>query len=344
MTSTILAALILAAPQPGPAFSYDKPFVYNSAGNLKKDDFLFPIVLSLPSPQMTKRNASFGLTDDITLESSLLLFISGITNLRIKMGMVNTPNFLLALAPELVYTPDLDGRNEDYTILGISAPMTIKLKPGTFLTLTPGYRASVKGVTNLATSANNAQRVQDIIEYGVNQPWIDIDYLRVIDNYSAVALQFHYTFPIGGTTLDNGVALEPAATVTGKMEYLRAVGKSTRIGVAVLYNPLWLPMGYAAADGEPNADFLPQVSVWWRIPLVKKKSKTKKAVGQAKSGSNARSGSSTANRLRSAPVALPIPTSTGAAAAPAPAPKPAPAVDPIPFPEPQPTPPNPGDK
>ena len=343
MTPTILAALILAAPQPEPAFSYDKPFVYNSAGNLKKDDFLFPIVASYFSPQMTKRNASFGLTDDITLESSLLLFISGITNMRIKMGMVNTPNFILAVAPELVYTPDFDGRNQDYTILGISAPMSIKLKSGTFLTLTPGYRRAVKGVTNL-----NQPSAEDIIAFGINQPWIDIDYLRVIDNYSAVALQFHYTFPVGGTTLDSGALLEPLTTITGKMEYLRAVGESTRIGVAILYNPLWIPQDRVAPEGRPDADFLPQVSLWWRIPVGKKKAKPKKNDGMARSQSNARSKSSATNRLRRAPVALPIPTTTAAPAAPAaaPTPEPAPTVDPLPFPEPepQPTPPNPGDK
>ena len=336
MTPTILAALVLAAPQPQPAFSYDAPFVYNSAGNLKKDDFLFPIVASYFSPQMTKRNASFGLTDDITIESSLLLFINGITNMRIKMGMVNTPNFILALAPELVYTPDFDGRNQDYTILGISAPMSLKIKSGTFLSLTPGYRRAVKGVTNLSQPA-----AEDIIAFGINQPWIDIDYLRVIDNYSAVALQFHYTFPLGGTTLDSGTLLEPLTTVTGKMEYLRAVGQSTRIGVAILYNPLWIPLDRVAPEGRPDADFLPQVSVWWRIPVGKKTTKPKATNRMAKPRPNIQSGSSTTNRLRSAPVALPIPTApTAPAAAPAPSPQP----EPVRFPEPQPTPPNPGDK
>jgi len=340
MTPTILAALILATPQTEPAFSYDKPFVYNSAGTLKKDDFLFPIVASWFSPQMTKRNASFGLTHDITLESSLLLFISGITNMRIKMGMVNTPNFILSIAPELVYTPDFDGQNQDYTILGISVPMSIKTKAGTFISLTPGYRSSVKGVTNLSRT-----RAEDIIAFGINQPWIDIDYLRVIDNYSAVALQFHYTFPIGGTTLDSGTALEPLATITGKMEYLRAIGESTRVGVAILYNPLWIPVDRVAPEGKPDADFLPQVSLWWRIPIGKKKAKLNKPAAVRAPVIN-RSKSSTANRLRNAPVALPIPTQTAAPVAPVPAPEPAPQVDPIPFPEPepQPTPPNPGDK
>lgn len=336
MTPSILAALILATPQPQPAFSYDKPFVYNSAGNLQKDDFLFPIVASYFSPQMTKRNASFGLTDDITLESSLLLFITGVTNMRIKMGMVNTPNFILALAPELVYTPDFDGQNQDYTILGISAPMSIKLKPGTFLTLTPGYRRSVKGVTNLSQPA-----AEDIIAFGINQPWIDIDYLRVIDNYSAVALQVHYTFPVGGTTLDSGTSLEPLTTITGKMEYLRAVGKSTRIGVAILYNPLWIPLDRVAPEGRPDADFLPQVSLWWRIPIGKKAVRPTKASRKAPQNTTIRRSSSTTDRLRNAPVALPIPTPAKAE----PVPEQEFVPEPTPVPEqPAPAPPNPDDK
>ena len=126
---------------------------------------------------------------------------------------------------------------------------------------------------------------EDILRFGVNQPWVDVDYLRVIDDYSAVALQVHYTLPVGGTTLDNGSVLEPLPTFTGKMEYLRAIGQSTRIGFAVLYNPLWIPMNRVAPEGRPDADFLPQLSIWWRIPVGKKAQKKKKARPAAAAGS-----------------------------------------------------------
>ena len=39
---------------------------------------------------------------------------------------------------------------------------------------------------------------EDILRFGVNQPWVDVDYLRAIDDYSAVALQVHYTLPSAG--------------------------------------------------------------------------------------------------------------------------------------------------
>jgi len=341
MTPTFLAALMLAAPQVGPAFDYEKPFVYNSAGTLKKDDLLFPIVASYFSPQMTRRNFAFGLTDDVTVESSLLLNLVGVTNLRIKMAVVNNPGLIVSLAPELVYAPDFDGQNEDYTILGVSAPVTIKLSRGKFFSITPGYRNAVKGI-NLMRQAE----AEDILRFGVNQPWIDFDYLMVIDDYSAVAMQFHYTVPVGATQLDNGVELQPLTTMTGKMEYLRAVGKSTRVGVAILYNPLWIPQNRVAPEGRPDADFLPQVSVWWRIPLRQKKQP--KASAPVQPSAKFRQAGSL-DRLRKAPIALPIPqravpapAPAPSAAPPAPAPTPAPAPDPAPAPEPAPQ--NPDDK
>ena len=344
MTPTLIASLALAAQPIQPAFSYDRPFVYNSAATLEKDSFLFPLVASYFSPQMIRRNSAFGLTDDLTIESSLLLFMTGITNMRIKSRMVNTPNFILSLAPELVYSPDFDGQNQDYTVLGISMPMTIKVNKGTFLSVSPGYRAATKGITGM-----RQDEAEDILRFGVNQPWVDVDYLRVIDDYSAVALQVHYTLPVGGTTLDNGSVLEPLPTFTGKMEYLRAIGQSTRLGVAVLYNPLWIPMNRVAPEGRPDADFLPQLSIWWRIPVGKKAQKKKKAARPAAAAGGVKT-SAAAERLRKAPIALPIPAAPAAPAAaqpapaPAPTPAPAPAPSPQPEPAPAPAPPTPDDK
>ncbi len=187
----------------------------------------------------------------------------------------------------------------------------------------------------------SASAAEDIIAFGINQPWIDIDYLRVIDNYSAVALQVHYTFPVGGTTLDSGTSLEPLTTITGKMEYLRAVGKSTRIGVAILYNPLWIPLDRVAPEGRPDADFLPQVSLWWRIPIGKKAVRPTKASRKAPQNTTIRRSSSTTDRLRNAPVALPIPTPAKAE----PVPEQEFVPEPTPVPEqPAPAPPNPDDK
>ena len=41
MTPTLIASLALAQPIQ-PAFSYDRPFVYNSAATLEKDSFCSP--------------------------------------------------------------------------------------------------------------------------------------------------------------------------------------------------------------------------------------------------------------------------------------------------------------
>jgi hypothetical protein len=251
------------------------------------------------------------------------------------MAVVNNPGLIVSLAPELVYAPDFDGQNEDYTILGVSAPVTIKLSRGKFFSITPGYRNAVKGI-NLMRQAE----AEDILRFGVNQPWVDFDYLMVIDDFSAVAMQLHYTIPVGSTQLDNGVELQPLTTVTGKMEYLRAIGKSTRVGVAILYNPLWIPQNRVAPEGRPDADFLPQVSVWWRIPLRQKKQAKSNATG--KTNYKLRQAGSL-DRLRKAPVALPIPQSA-APAAPAPAAAPAPEFVPTPEPAPAPKPTTPDDK
>ena len=124
------------------------------------------------------------------------------------------------------------------------------------------------------------------------------------------------------------------------MEYLRAVGKSTRVGVAILYNPLWIPQNRVAPEGRPDADFLPQVSVWWRIPLRQKKQAKSNAAG--KTNYKVRQAGSL-DRLRKAPIALPIPQSA-APAAPAPAAAPAPELAPTPEPEPAPKPTTPDDK
>jgi hypothetical protein len=336
MGITLIAALLLGATNSEPVFDYDRPFVYNSAGTLKKDDLLFPLVIGYPSPQMTRRNFAFGLTDKMTVESSLMLNLLLVTNLRLKMRMVNSPSFIMSLAPELIYNPDLNGNNDDYTLLGISLPMTVKMDRGSFLSLTPGYRRSMKGVTNMSTS-----QAQDILRFGVNQPWIDIDYLSVIDDRSAVALNVHFTIPVGSTLLSNGAELGPYTTFTGKMEYLRGVGKSTRIGLAILYNPLWLPEGFDAPENSTKADFLPQLSIWWKLPTGK--SKAKKGLlkgGKVPTFRRAKTNGLT-GKLKMAPVALPIP----AAPAPVAAPVVAPVVAPVaPTPEPAPAPVGPDDK
>ena len=59
---------------------------------------------------MIRRNSAAGLTDDLTIEDSLLLFMTGITNMRIKSRMVNTPNFILSIAPEPSTRPILKGK------------------------------------------------------------------------------------------------------------------------------------------------------------------------------------------------------------------------------------------
>ena len=245
MGPTLIAALLLAGNAGETTFDYDRPFVYNSAGTLKKDHLLFPVVLGYPSPQMIRRNFAFGLTDKVTVESSLMLNLMLVTNLRLKMAMVSKPSFILAMAPELVYQPDLNGNNKDYTILGISMPMTVKVDRGSFLSLTPGFRRAMKGIDQLS-----AEEAEDILRFGVNQPWIDFDYLMVVDDRSAVAINVHYTIPVGTTALSNGTELLPMTTFTGKMEYLRGVGKRTRVGLAILYNPLWVPMGRVPARGN----------------------------------------------------------------------------------------------
>ena len=90
MGITFLSAVLLTASTANtPTFSYERPFVYNSAGTLKKDDLLFPLVLGFPSPQMIRRNFAFGVTDKLTFESSLLLNLMFVTNLRLKMRIVN---------------------------------------------------------------------------------------------------------------------------------------------------------------------------------------------------------------------------------------------------------------
>jgi hypothetical protein len=334
MGITLIAALLLGATSSEPVFDYDRPFVYNSAGTLKKDDLLFPLVIGYPSPQMTRRNFAFGLTDKMTVESSLMLNLMLVTNLRLKMRMVNAPSFIMSLAPELIYNPDLNGSNDDYTVLGISLPMTVKMERGSFLSLTPGYRRAMKGVSNLPSS-----QAQDILRFGVNQPWVDIDYLSVIDDRSAVALNVHVTIPLGSTLLSSGAELGPYTTFTGKMEYLRGVGKSTRIGLAILYNPLWLPTGFDAPSGSPSADFLPQVSIWWRLPTGKSKAKKGlKKGGKVPTFRTAKTGGLT-GKLQKAPVALPLPAAPAPVVAPAPAP-----VAPQPEPEPAPAPVGPDDK
>jgi hypothetical protein len=338
MGITLIAALLLGATSSEPVFDYDRPFVYNSAGTLKKDDLLFPLVIGYPSPQMIRRNFAFGLTDKITVESSLLLNIRLITNLRLKMRMVNSPSFIMSLAPELVYNPDLNGGDDDYTLLGISLPMTVKMDRGSFLSLTPGYRRAMKGVTDMSQI-----QAENVLRFGVNQPWIDIDYLSVIDDRSAVALNVHFTIPVGaGTLLSDGRGeLGPYTTFTGKMEYLRGVGKSTRIGLAILYNPLWLPEGFDAPENSTKADFLPQLSIWWKLPTGK--SKAKKGLlkgGKVPTFRRAKTNGLT-GKLKMAPVALPIP----AAPAPVAAPVVAPVVAPVaPTPEPAPAPVGPDDK
>jgi len=344
MSLSLLTAMLLAAPTVEPVFSYDRPFVYNSAATLKKDDLLFPIVLGYPSPQMLRRNFAFGLTDKLTVESSLMLNLMLHTNLRAKLLMVNSDRFLMSISPELVYAPDTSGNNQDYTILGIRAPMTVKLDRGSFLSLTPGYRHAVKGLENL-----DRFDAQEILRVGVNQPGIDMDYLMVVDDYSAIALNAHFTIPVGGATLNTGHELGPYTVFTGKMEYLRGVGKHTRVGLAILYNPQWIPSGFEPAAGDIDADFLPQLSLWWRIPTRPKPKKRSVLLR----GTNSKSIS---GKLKAAPVALPLPP-VPAATKPAakPEPKPAPKAEPAPAPAPEPAPetpaepapapePEPGDK
>ena len=334
MGITLTAALLLAAPSSTPTFDWDRPFYFNSAGTLKKDDLIFPLVLGYPSPQMIRRNTACGLNDKITIESSLVLNLIGVTNLRIKNRLVNNPSFILSFAPELVYTPSFEGNNSDYTILGVSLPMTVKLDRGTFLSVTPGYRSAVKGLDQVSRAD-----AQDILRFGVNQPWFDIDYLMVVDDRSAVSFNFHYTIPVGTSIAANDQVLGPYTTFTGKLEYLRGIGKMTRIALAILYNPLWIPEGFDSAE-DIAADFLPQLSIWWKIPTRAKRGKRRAKGGRLPSFRSIGTQSDTTKALKKTPIALPIPT----APTPAPAPAPAPEPEPEPAPAPEPTPGSPGDK
>ena len=135
---------------------------------------------------------------------------------------------------------------------------TIKVNKGTFLSVSPGYRAATKGITGM-----RQDEAEDILRFGVNQPWVDVDYLRVIDDYSAVALQVRYTLPVGGTTLDNGSVLEPLP-LTGRW----STSEHRSIGAYRLrrtLQPALDPHESRGSGRTPDADFLPQLSIWWRI-------------------------------------------------------------------------------
>jgi hypothetical protein len=313
-TLAMISGLVFGAANDR-TFSFDKPFFYNSAETLKKDQMIFPLELGFPSPALMMRNTAFGLTDRLSMETSLILNVLTVTNLRVKAKLVDSPNLWVSIRPELIYWP-----SEDKTMLGISVPITVRPSKGMFITVTPGYRHVAEGFEDMQDNS-----VQEILRFGVAQPWVDIDSLFVVDDRSALAIGLHHTFAAGSVKTAESEALSPGATWAGKMEYLRGIGKTTRVGLAILFNPTWTPAAF-----ELQYKFLPKLSLWWEFPTRSKKKKKKKG---------------TANRFgliraaKAAPTAAvaPIPPPPPPAAAPKAA-APAPAVAPIPVPEPAPAP------
>ena len=364
---SLLAASLALSATPA-VFSEEEPFFFNSANTLPKDELIFPIVIG-NGPQVLNRNTAFGLTDSISFESSILLNIAPafgigntpLPNLRAKMLVTKSSNLIISFRPEFTYiipqTSDLGFATGDKTIVGASLPITFRYGKGRFLTVSPGYRTVIEGLTDYSRA-----QAQDLSTFGINQPFFDIDWLYVVDQYSALAFSAHIQPAVGGSTVE---ANEVVATsiYAGKLEYLRGIGKTTRIGLALLYNPCWVDLSYQAPAGSNCAGsdsnqffkFLPQASLWWQFPVVRKNRvrasagtsrfdrfrnvKPQPAPAPEKKPEAAEEPKAIAPTPSPAPVPVPEP-----APAPTPEPESAPMPAPEPIPAPVPSPEPPGDK